>query len=242
MKYRLNAKNSHHLHSPFLYELYQKVLHGGEKPESKQLKQLRQVTQNRTITFADPKTGKKKSKSEKELFRQVTSSHKFSYFLLRLINHLGCKRVLEAGTSLGINTSYLALSKAQKTWTIEGSAPIASLAQERFDQAGLQNILIRVGRVQEVFAQVLEESKPQLVFLDADHRASTIHHYLQCIAQSKEKPTCIIIHDIYWSKDMNSAWQEIIHSPSYSLTIDIFEAGIIFPDYPMEKQHFILKF
>lgn len=176
------------------------------------------------------------------MVKKTASSHKFSLLLYRLINFLQIKNVLETGTSLGINTAYLSQSNAHQIVTIEGSPEIAERAKTRLSKLGLNNVEIIVGRVQEVFYPALVRSQPNLVFLDADHRSETIGFYLQRIKDSGLTIDCIVIHDIYWSRDMHAAWAAIVSNPQYTLTIDIFEAGIIFPNYPIEKQHFTLKF
>lgn len=154
---------------------------------------------------------------------------------------MGYQTVLETGTSVGLNTAYLAHSNASSIYTIEGSAEIAREAQEGFDQLGLQQINLRIGLVKEVFESVLNESTPGLIFLDADHRLETMRYYMDAIATHSPGTACIVIHDIYWSAGMKQAWQEIVGNPQYALTIDLFEAGVVFPSYPMEKQHFTLR-
>ena len=75
-----------------------------------------------------------------------------------------------------------------------------------------------------------------------DHRSETIHFYLEELKKHGENIKAIVIHDIYWSADMNEAWQTVIRDPDYALTIDCFHAGIIFPSRDMVKQHFVLKY
>ncbi|MEQ8471828.1 MAG: class I SAM-dependent methyltransferase [Marinoscillum sp.] len=217
-------------------------MHKQDSQTSKSLKSLRAIVDNSPFEFIDPKTGKTVNTSEKTLSKQVSSSHKFSYFLFRLINFMKYESVLETGTSLGINTSYLGKTNASRIVTIEGSKQIASRAESRFKKNQLTHIELVTGKVQEVFEATLRDTKPNLIFLDADHRSETIGYYLRIIKQSGLSVDCIVIHDIYWSKDMHGAWQKVIQDDDYSLTIDIFQAGIIFPDYPIEKQHFTLKF
>ncbi|MFY0606904.1 MAG: hypothetical protein JXR10_09315 [Cyclobacteriaceae bacterium] len=192
------------------------------------------------IEFVDPKSEKVKKSSLKSLAKRVSSSRLFSLFLKRLIENQGYTRVLETGTSLGINTACIATAPNVKVWTIEGSKEIARCAQSNFDQLDLKNIELIQGLVVDEFIPALELAKPQLVFLDADHRSQTIEFYLESIHNSSAEVECIIIHDIYWSKDMRAVWEQIVSDPAYQLTIDIFEAGIIFPNYPMTKQHFTL--
>lgn len=150
-------------------------------------------------------------------------------------------RVLEAGTSLGINATYLARTKASRVWTMEGIEVIADLAKQRFEKLELDHVRVIKGLVEHTFRDSLSLN-PDIIFIDADHRSEAIFWYLRVIQEMNIPVKCIVIHDIYWSKDMNRAWKKIIKDEQYNLTIDVFQAGIIFPNHPMEKQHFVVKF
>lgn len=243
LQYRYRAVGAHSLHSPFLYDFYQQVVRAHDRQLEKRLKHIRKTIASAqdNISYRDPRSGINRTVPIHTLAKTAASRHDFSCLLIRLINHMGYQRVLETGTSLGINALYLSHSKAQQISTIEGSSPIAQLARTNFALHAPGQINLITGHVQEVFRQALQQTSPQLVFLDADHRSETIDFYLSEIKRSKQVE-CIVIHDIYWSPDMKQAWANIIKNPEYNLTIDLFQAGIIFAGYPIEKQHFTLKF
>jgi len=242
--YRWRAQNAHDLHSPFLFTLYNEVIRKRDKTYESGIKSLRSRLLNLkgNIQFTDPKSGQKKQVNLRKFAKNSASSHQFSYFLVKLIDHLGYETVLETGTCTGVNTAYLITSKASKVITLEGSPEIAKIAQLNFDRFMMGKVKLEEGTVRERFETLLAETKPDLIFLDADHRSETIKFYLEAIKKIHPKVSCIIIHDIHWSADMEQAWERVIQNSDYNLTIDIFQAGIIFPDHPMEKQHFIVKF
>lgn len=242
LRYRWRATNAHGLHSPFLFDLYNEVINHRDANESNQLKKLRTVANpHAIIEYTDPRNLKSVSTTIGKLTRNVASRHKFSYLLHQLINHQGYNRILEAGTSLGINASYLGSTNASKIWTMEGIDEIADLAIERLKKLEMDHVRVIKGLVEHTFRDSLSLN-PELIFLDADHRSEALFWYLRTIKEMNVRPRCIVIHDIYWSKDMTRAWKQIIADATYNLTIDIFQAGIIFPDHPMEKQHFVIKF
>ncbi len=240
--HRLKSQNAHDLHSPFLFNLYNKVFRSFDQQEEAELLAIRKFfVQKERIEFLDPKSNEAKASTVASLKNQVASSHRFSYFLVRLIKYLGYKRILETGTSIGLNTAYMGSVEGLKIWTIEGSKELAACASRNFKALSIDSINIVQGLVQEEFVSALEEAAPNIVFLDADHRSETIHFYLETIRSKAKDVDCIVIHDIYWSQDMLNAWKEIVANTDYLLTIDVFEAGIIFPNYPMEKQHFTIR-
>jgi predicted O-methyltransferase YrrM len=240
--HRLKSQDAHDLHSPFLFDLYNKVFRSIDRQEEAGLLALRKFFENKErIEFLDPKSNEAKASTVASLKNQVASSHRFSYFLVRLIKHLGYDRILETGTSIGLNAAYLGSVEGLKIWTIEGSIELAACASRNFRALSIDSINVVQGLVQEVFGSTLEEAAPKIIFLDADHRSETIRFYLETIKSKAKNVDCIVIHDIYWSPDMLNAWKEIVANADYLLTIDVFEAGIIFPNYPMEKQHFTIR-
>ena len=225
-----------------MFELYKKGLKKWDDQESNRLLQHRQIDNpNQIIKYTDPRFLEDITTSVGRLASRVASTHKFSYFLYKLINHMQYDRILEAGTSLGINATYLGSTKASRVWTMEGIEEIADLAIERFQKLEYDHVRVVKGLVEHTFRDSLGLN-PDMIFIDADHRSEAIFWYLRIIKEMNIQPKCIIIHDIYWSRDMNKAWKQIVKDEQYSLTIDIFQAGIIFPDHPMEKQHFVVKF
>lgn len=105
-----------------------------------------------------------------------------------------------------------------------------------------KNIRLINGSITEQLPEALERHQPELIFLDADHRGSAVKEHVDIIARHSPKVKAIVIHDIYWSRDMYKCWQELSTLPQYPLCIDIFQAGILFTHFQGEKQHFVLKF
>lgn len=239
----LTAKNAHGLHSPFLFSLYGEVISKKDPVLLKQLKKLRKelCRDRELVRFQDPRSGTWMTSSQQALIRRSASSSVFSAFLIHLIDYLGCRRVVETGTSTGLNSLCLEHSRAEHVFTLEGAPEIAQLASRNFAKWSTGKVHLKTGKLREVFKDLLSEAKPDFVFLDADHRQEAV---LFCLDELQHVPSiqCIVIHDIYWSDDMHKAWQSIIADSRYPLTIDIFQAGLLFPHFAGEKQHFKIRF
>jgi predicted O-methyltransferase YrrM len=84
-------------------------------------------------------------------------------------------------------------------------------------------------------------SKVDIAFLDGNHRYDPTIKYFNWIKEKSHDHTIIIIDDIHWSKEMNLAWQTIKQDESVSITIDLFELGLVFFKKDIHKQHFVLR-
>ncbi len=85
--------------------------------------------------------------------------------------------------------------------------------------------------------------KPGLVFIDGNHRKEPVLKYFNQIAEISDNKTVIIIDDIYYSKEMEEAWNEIkqLHE-KVSVTIDIFRMGIVFFREGINHNNYIIRY
>lgn len=243
-EYKKQAVGAHGLHSPFVYKLYTDYIRKKRKHLQPEIERLRKISRKSTtsIEVTDFKSNTTRTKSLKDESRSSPSSAVFSAFLCQLLNYLKAESVLETGTSLGFNSLYLAQSRVKQVWTLEGNAAIARLAQGHFKQMNAEKIKLITGNIHDTFGPTLEKSRADVIFLDADHRSVAISKFVEMIAPYLKQIKCIIIHDIYWSEDMTRIWKQLITDSRFPMTIDIFQAGLLFPNQNMEKQHFVVKF
>ena len=239
------ARNAHGLHSPFVFELYNQTIKDRNLELSEVLYTLRtSLRKNRTsVEIQDLKSGKVNQQTIGSIVKRSGSTIKFQTFLSQLTDYLGCKTILETGTSLGLTTVALALSDAERVVSIEASEPIHQEATQFVSKLPVSDkITLIKGTLEASFEIAVRQWKPDLIFLDADHRSQAVAYCMDTIMSHLPDVTCIVIHDIYWSKDMNNAWNRLVKDERFTITIDLFEAGILFPKYPSEKQHFLLRF
>ena len=176
--------------------------------------------------------------------RYAGTPPRFSRLLARLIGRFQAQTVVELGTSLGLNALYMALANpATHLYTLEGSKCIASLAGKHFKSLGAQNIRIIEGNIDQSLETVLAGlSKIDLLYMDANHRYEPTIRYFEQVLPKLHQNSLVVLDDIHWSAGMNRAWQEIKTKPEVSLSLDLFEVGILFFDPDLPKAHYILKF
>ncbi len=252
--YWWNASNGkgHGVHSPFVFEFITKVLHGEQDHDSyNQVESIRkQLLNNRsTIEVEDFGAGSRVIGTRQRVVRQIAKTSlkpkKYGQLLNRIVKHYHPKTILEIGTSLGITTSYLAKADANASIiTMEGAKSIAEIAKQNFEQLNISNVQQVLGNFDQTLPTTLSQiNSIDLAFIDGNHRYEpTISYFQQILARSNNN-TIIILDDIYWSKEMEQAWQWVKDHDQVKLTIDLFAIGVVVlrPEI-LHKQHFSIRY
>lgn len=246
LDYLYRAKNEHSVHSPFIFDLYTNIIKDRKayyifsNIESVRSKLL---LDNSIIQVTDYGTGNSNSRKVANIAARSLKPQKTAELLFRLANHFKPKHLLELGTSLGITSAYLAsVSPNSQLTTLEGCPEIARIAQETFDTLNLRNVVLTMGPFESTLDKTLA-SLPKLdfVFIDGNHKKKpTIQYFEACLKKANEC-SIIIIDDIHWSGDMQEAWKEIKNHPQVSVSIDLFEIGIILLDPKLQRQAYVLR-
>lgn len=245
------SKNEHSLHSPFVFELYTKIIQAKIKsPIFSVVENLRKkLLKNRSvIEITDFGAGSRIYKTNHREIRQIAKNAeknpKFGKLLFRLIQHFKPSTIFDLGTSLGITTIYESKAyESSKIYTFEGCPATAKLARDNFEELDCKNIEIIVGNIDETLVQKLAQVKQlDFVFFDANHRYKpTVKYFEMCLKKATEE-TVFVFDDIHWSAEMHEAWQVIKNHPTVMISIDLFYVGLIFFRKNQPKQDFILRF
>lgn len=252
LHYYITAGNRHDVHSPFVFDLVEKVLRDQKKPAAfREIEQLRKslLRSTETLQVTDLGAGSLlnagRERKVSDITRHAAKPPKFGQLFYRLIQYFKPEYLLELGTSMGMSTSYMAKAAPSATvHTIEGCPNIAARASRNFEALQLQNIKQHVGNFDTVLPALLKEL-PRLdyVYIDGNHRsAPTLDYFEQCLGKVHDE-SLFIFDDIHWTPDMEAAWHSIQQHPRVTFTIDLFFIGLVFfrPDMKI-KQHFILKY
>lgn len=197
----------------------------------------------RTITVNDlgsqAKTGKRRIA---QIARDSLSPRRFSVFYHRIIGSARACTIVELGTSLGINTLYLADHPETRVTTFEGAPAIADLAATTFEFAGRKNIDLVRGNIDKTLpAYVSNAARVDFAFLDANHRYEPTLRYFELLIKKIHDKSVVVIDDIYYSPEMARAWKAIRDHQLVYGSADLFRCGIVFFDPSLNKQHVILQ-
>lgn len=251
LKHRIVAKTRHGVHSPFVYKLIDEVIYNfNPKSEYEPIEQLRETLLNDdlTITITDLGAGShvnnNKQKKVKEIAKNALKPASLAKLIYRLVQEFKPSTIVELGTCLGITTSYMAKAAPEaKLISIEGCPETAKVAIKNIESLGIDNVEIRTGNFDNVFPEVLKPLESlDFLFIDGNHRKqATLDYFHQALTKTQDE-SVIIFDDIYWSKGMEEAWNEIKEHPEVTVTVDLFWIGIVFMRKGQAKEHFKVRF
>lgn len=245
--YRLKAKGAHSVHSPFVFDIVEKVLDDGreyyafEEIEELRLDLLDDFTH---IIVQDYGAGSKKLKSESRSISKIAKISgirpKYGRLLFRLANLINARSILELGTCLGIGTAFMAAADGTAQITsIEGSDILAKRAR-----ANLRELDLKAEVIHSTFDDALPsmEGPFDMVYIDGNHTYEATMRYFHELLHRLTPTGVMVFDDIYWSTGMMRAWKEICADERITLSIDLYQLGLVFPKPEFEKQHFVLRY
>ncbi len=247
----VKSRTRHGVHSPFVYELISQVLRPSDPVEkAAPLERLREdlMRSAQTIRVNDLGAGSKMFdlpiRRVSDIARNSAKQPKHAQMLFRLARYFRPAEVVELGTSFGISTLYMALGADEgRVHTIEGCPQTARIAQHHFELLDRKNIVPVLGSFRVRLPEVLQKiGRLDMAFIDGHHaKEPTLDYFKQCLGRS-HNDTVIVLDDIHWSKGMEAAWEEIKAMPEVTVTIDIYQMGIVFLRKEQSKEHFVLRY
>jgi len=252
LQYLWNSKGPHRVHSPFVYNLYMnQILDDRNYYIYEEIEAIRKqlLKSDDAINWTEFGAGKSiRSNNYKRRISHLAKSSlappKYARLLHRLSIHFSPKITLELGTCLGITSLYLAKSNSlAEVYTIEANKECAEIAKSSFNKLAATNIQLIQGQFSEMLPDFLKgDIILDFIFIDGDHTyESTVNNVNQLIPHLTNN-SVLILDDIYWSSEMNKAWQYVKQLPQVTVTIDIYRMGIVFFHQGQSKEHFTLRF
>lgn len=253
IKYLLNGKNAHGVHSPFVYKFVTELLESKNENyyQFNELDTLRKklLTHTGEIEITDFGAGSKVFKSNKRKISDITrhgiSSKKFSELYFKLINFCNAEYIVELGTSIGLNTLYLSKANSKShIYTIEGCPQLYKFSNDLFKAARVKNIKSINNTFEKALPEVLNEiPKLDFFYVDGNHNYEATLNYFTLALSKKHEHSVFVFDDINWNEGMQKAWQEICNHPEVTLSLDLFFVGMVFfRKGQKEKESFILKY
>ena len=249
--FQIEAKSIHGIHSPYVFELLNNTINN-KTPYYifKPIEQYRKFlsVDIREIEVEDYGAGSNYTSSKRKKVSKIANTSlkraKYAQLLFRLALKRKPKTILELGTSLGITTLYFSYSNsATQIITIEGSKEIARIAEQNFKKFKRNKIDLQIGTFSDKLPDILSGlHELEFAFIDGHHDKIATMAYFKTLLTKKTENSLFIFDDIHWSKGMEEAWKIIQSHEDVSLTIDLFEMGLVFFMKRKQKEHFLIRF
>jgi predicted O-methyltransferase YrrM len=249
-RFLLNSGNAHSIHSPFVFDLYTKVVcpqkeyYCFRKIESIRKHLLTSATYLRVTDLgAGSLIHTSAVRKISSITRHSGKSAHIGQLLFKFVLYFKPLYIFDLGTSVGISTAYLAKANSHsRIYTFEGCTEIAAVATTNFKKLHLYNIRQVNGNIDETLEKNIDFiEQSDMVFFDANHRyESTLRYFHICLSKAHEN-SVFIFDDIHWSQEMENAWKAIKEHEEVTLTIDFFHFGMVFFRKAQPRQHFTLR-
>lgn len=232
LKYFLFSKKYVSKKNKILYDFKKEVLQQKiDNHRAQKIGQLLSFYKNINLDLINEDYGagarNKKNKSiinTKYLANHVAVSKKYGQVLYALRKYIGAEKVLELGTSLGIGSCYLSASNLR---TIEGNTALFEFTKNTLTEYGFPKIDFINARFDDVLPQLISKTNFEMVYIDGNHTYEATTKYFELFLET-DKQIVIVFDDIYWTKEMTTAWKHIKSNKKVSLSIDLFKFGIVF--------------
>lgn len=155
--------------------------------------------------------------------------------------HFNCRTIYELGTSLGLTTLYLSRDPHTSVFTFEGNEALVEKARTHFQVFDRKNIRIIEGDINKTLGQALAEyPPPNLAYIDANHRYEPTLRYVRMLLKHGGENVILVIGDIHWSAEMTTTWESLKCLDEVTVSVDLFEAGLLFFRSDLTPGHYIL--
>ena len=240
------GNSSHSIHSPFVFKLYNEAIKGRPKLRIISPEKVReQLLKNKLLISLKGFGAGSRNYSVKNITVAKHAKHSLkgkqeSELLYRIVSYLKPQYILELGTSFGVSALYFneAVPNAEIT-TVEGESEIQGIANKYFVD---KKIVSHLGDIDMLLPQLLNKyTQLDCVVFDANHSYEpTMKYFEQCMSKI-HNDSFFIVDDIYWSKGMTKAWEEIKNDPRVKVSIDLYYFGVVFFRKEQPKEAFILR-
>lgn len=203
------------------------------------------LSDRRIIDFEEMGSGKvgRYRKPVAVIARHSAVTRKYGRLLARLVAFSRPDTMLELGTSLGVGSLYMGLSRTSARFiTVEGNSECASIAANTLKEHGCANAEVVCGNFNSVLPKVLQSVDTlDFVWFDGNHQEiPTLDYFNQCVAKASDNAV-FVFDDINYSQGMYRAWTTIVNHPRVTVSIELYRAGIVFFRKECKKQHFRLR-
>jgi predicted O-methyltransferase YrrM len=221
-------RRGHGIHSPYLFEFVSRVLFNSEQLEPPAAIRKEHRKLRREYTF----------------IRSSSVTPRYGFLLYRIAHWFNPEMIIELGTGMGISTAYLSAGSPEvPLHSIEGDKERAAFAAQLICRISPGPVSIHWGEMEGKLEDILPLIPQRfLAFIDGNHHFSPTISYVEKLLERAGDEALIVMDDIYWTRDMNRAWKEVVTWPEVRVNIDLFQMGILLLRKDLQKTGIKIKF
>ncbi len=226
---KLRYRKGFGVHSPFAYDLITSVIE----------ERCRYYSYNAIESYLK-KALYPKLDSEKLSFQKKIERKK-STLLFRLVNRFNPKIILEIGSSWGISSLYMnAPYSGVLQVCIEQNAIVAELTEQVLKQT---DIRIVQGNFNSLPEKEINKLNPvEFVLIHASRDEISVENVLGQIAPFLSSEAVVVIDGIRKNDIRQQEWKKISGFPGITVSMDLYDMGLLFFSPKLNKQHYIVSF
>ena len=245
----LGSKSKYRIHSPFVFGFInffeQSKLTNLPNFNFIEAKRLTYLSNHQKVDFTHIGGGSRvlsssPSKTVKQISSSAVSSKTKSHLIYRLAEFICPTKVIEIGTSLGINSMYLASLPNTNFVGIEPVDFFYNETKKNLIELGLiESCKLYHGKFQEILPhQNFKEGEKVFIYFDGDHTKQAVIQLIDLISKWKSIELFALMDDIRWSKEMLEGWRLFKDSSAVSLSLDMFQLGLVSTVSKHQKEEF----
>lgn len=248
IQFIFTSKNQHGIHSPFVYQLITKCFYNRSNYSAYatwKSVQRAYLKSKQTIEMNDVGAGSRVFNQPKRRISSIAknagTTYKRAKLLYRLVHYFSAENALELGTSIGLGSIAIALTKKTHLTTVEACKNTIEVAQASAESLDLKNIDFVNATFEDYLNSITPKQKFDFIFLDGHHLHDASLAYFEKIMLHVHNDTILIVDDIYWSEGMAVAWEKMKNNDKVKVSIDTYNWGILFFRKEQVKEHFKIR-
>lgn len=226
---KLRYRKGFGVHSPFAYDLITSVIE----------ERYRYYSYNAIEVYLK-KTLYPKLDDEKLSLRKKIERKK-STLLFRLVNRFHPKVILEIGSSWGISSLYMNAPYSDVLQVcMEQNAVVAELMEQVLSQSNIRIVRAKFDSLPE--KEINELNSVEFVLIHASSDEMSVEKVLRQVAPVLSTEAIVVIDGIRKNNVRQQEWKRISVFPGVTVSMDLYDMGLLFFFPKLNKQHYIVSF
>lgn len=187
---------------------------------------------------------KLKHDSETQAVEKQTISKKKGELLFRLANEFQPRLMLQVGASQGMAALYMtAYSKSASCQLWEADEEQADLAEKVLKKANAAQVELCRGGYETLVKRASSEAKQfDCFFFHLSDNVETLRKLLPLYLSSARADAVFIVDDIRACKAMKELWRELIQREDVTVSIDLYDMGLLFVNKKYNKKNYTVYY